>query len=91
MTLGVADNMTVNGQVIRQSLIITAALPQVLLSCGLYLLLGLSAFIICFRTPGTPFTLAGVLMMRSKLTTLHLFPDEDDKKGDELSGSGTNI
>ena len=80
--------MTVNGQVIQQSLIITAALPQVLLAGGLYLVLGLSAFIICFCTPGAPFTLAGVLMMRSKLTMLHVFPGEDDEKGDRSSGSG---
>ena len=90
MVLHMDKSMMVNGQVIRQSLIITAALPQVLLTAGLYLVWGLSAFIICFHTLGTPFTLTGILMMHFKLTMLYLFPGKDDEKGDRSSTSGTS-
>ena len=83
----VANRTAVNGQMIQQSLTITATLPLVLVTAVLYLL-GLAALLVCFRTPGAPFTLAGVLMMRSKLTMLHVFPGEDDEKGDRSSGSG---
>jgi membrane protein implicated in regulation of membrane protease activity len=77
------NSTTVSGQVIQQSLIITAALPQVLVAGALYLLLGLAALIISFRTPGAPFTVAGVLMMHSKLAALHL-SDKDDEKDDDM-------
>jgi hypothetical protein len=78
-----SNKMTVNGQSIQQSLVITAALEQVLLATVLYLLLGLAAFVISFRTPGAPFTLAGLLMMRSKLARLYRVPEKGDEKGDE--------
>ena len=71
------NKMTVSGQVIQQSLIITAALPQVLVVGALYFLLGLAALLVSFRKPGVPFTVAGVLMMRSKLAALHPFPGTD--------------
>jgi hypothetical protein len=78
MVMDLAPNKTtVSGQVIQQSLIITAALPQVLVVGALYLLLGLAALLVSFRKPGVPFTVAGVLMMRSKLAALHLFPGGD--------------
>jgi hypothetical protein len=64
------SNMTVNGQLIRQSLIVTAALPQVMIAGSLYFILGLAALVISLYPPGAPFTLAGLLMMRSKLTAL---------------------
>jgi hypothetical protein len=64
------SNMTVNGQLIRQSLIVTAALPQVVIAGSLYFILGLAALVISLYPPGVPFTLAGLLMMRSKLTAL---------------------
>jgi membrane protein implicated in regulation of membrane protease activity len=51
---------------------VTAALPQIIAAGVLYLILGVAAFIISLRPPGTPFTLAGILMMRSKLVTLGL-------------------
>ena len=71
------NKMTVNGQIIQESLIITAALPQVLVVGALYLLLGLAALLVSFRKQGVPFTVAGVLMMRSKLAALHLFSGTD--------------
>jgi hypothetical protein len=37
--------------------------------------LGFSALFISFRTLEAPFTLAGVLMMYSKLTALNFLPD----------------
>jgi hypothetical protein len=79
-----SNKMTVNGQSIQQSLVITAALEQVLLATVLYLLLGLAAFVISFRTPGAPFTLAGLLMMRSKLARLYRVPEKGDEKDDDL-------
>ena len=69
--------LSVNGQLIRQSLTITAALPQVLVAGALYFLLGLAALFVTFRVPGAPFTLAGLLMMHSKLQALRLFPERD--------------
>ncbi|KIM88450.1 hypothetical protein PILCRDRAFT_814352 [Piloderma croceum F 1598] len=74
-------NTTVNGQSIQQSLIIAAALPQLVVVGVLYLILSLIALLVSRRTPGAPFTLAGILMMHSELT-LHLLRDEscqDDK------------
>jgi len=72
-----ANHTSVNGQIIRQSLIITAALPQLLVAGGLYLLLALAALFISFRPPGIPFTLAGMLMMHSKLAALHTVSNND--------------
>jgi hypothetical protein len=69
-------NTTVNGQIIQQSLIIAAALPQLVVVGVLYLILGLIALLISRRTPGAPFTLAGILMMHSELTALHILRDE---------------
>lgn len=81
MVLDIAINKTVvNGQTIQQSLTITAALPLVLVAAVLYLLLGLAALLISFRTQEVPFTLAGVLMMHSKLTSLKLFPKNDQQE-----------
>jgi len=55
----------------------------VLLAAALYLLLGLAAFIVSSRTPGAPFTLAGLLMMHSKLASLYLVTEKvDEKNGD---------
>ena len=74
----IAINTTVvNGQTIQQSLTITAALPLVLVTATLYFLLGLAALLIGLRTREAPFTLAGVLMMHSKLASLQLFPKND--------------
>jgi len=64
--------LTVDGQNIHRSLVITAALPQVIASGMLYLILGIAALIISLRIPGAPFTLAGILMMRSKLAALQI-------------------
>jgi hypothetical protein len=75
--------LTVDGQLIHRSLVITAALPQVIASTVLYLILGTAALIISLRTPGAPFTLAGILMMRSKLAALQMSTGsagEDEEK-----------
>ena len=74
--------MTVNGQIIQQSLIVTAALPQVLVAGALYLLLGLASLLISLSSPEAPFTLAGILMMYSRLDNLHIWPyrDEEDDR-----------
>ena len=73
---------------IQQSLTITAALPLALVTAVLYLLLGLTALLVCFRTPGVPFTLTGMLMMHSKLTSLQILPrnDQQDEKSEKQSG-----
>ena len=83
----VANRTAINGQMIQQSLTITATLPLVLVTAVLYLL-GLAALLVCFRTPGAPFTLAGVLMMHSKLTSLQILPrnDQQDEKTEKQSG-----
>ena len=83
-----ANRTTVNGQMIQQSLTITAALPLALVTAVLYLLLGLTALLVCFRTPGVPFTLTGMLMMHSKLTSLQILPrnDQQDEKSEKQSG-----
>jgi hypothetical protein len=77
--------LSVNGQLIQQSLTITAALPQVLVAGALYFLLGLAAVLVTLRVPGAPFTLAGLLMMHTKLKALQLFPERDglDNEADE--------
>ena len=81
MVLDIAINRTaVNGQTIQQSLTITAALPLVLVVAVLYILLGLAALLVSFHTQEAPFTLAGVLMMHSKLTSLQLFPKNDQQE-----------
>ena len=92
MVLGQTDpnTTTVNGQIIQQSLIITAALPQVLVAGILYLLLGFAAYVVSVRTPGAPFTLAGLLIMHSKLAGLHLIFRRDHEKDDLSSGSGND-
>jgi hypothetical protein len=77
-----AKTTTVSGQIIRQSLIITAGLPQVLVTGALYLLLGLAALLVSCRTPGAPFTLAGILMMHSKLAVAYLLPNKDQPSHD---------
>jgi len=89
MVAGVAaTNATVNGQTIQQSLIITAALPQVVIAASLYLILGFAALIVSLHPPGTPFTLAGLLMMRSKLTALRSFSHLYDGENGTSSGEG---
>jgi hypothetical protein len=78
MDMDLAPNMTtVNGQIIQQSLIVTAALPQVLAAGVLYLLLSLAGLLISLRIPGVPFTLADMLMMHSRLAALQLLPSQD--------------
>jgi hypothetical protein len=81
-----AQTMTVNGNIIQHSLILTAALPQVLAAGGVYLLLGLAGLFLSLRTPGAPLTLAGVLMMHSRLTSSGILPDQDplDNKTEEV-------
>jgi len=79
-------NTTVSGQTIEQSLVIASALPQVIVVAALYLFLGLIALFVSLRTPGAPFTLAGILMMHSQLAGLHLLNDkgyQDDKKSED--------
>jgi uncharacterized membrane protein len=84
----VANRTVINEQTIQQPLTITTALPLVLVTAVLCLLLGLAALLVCFRTPGAPFTLAGVLMMYSKLTSLQILPrnDQQDEKSEKQSG-----
>jgi hypothetical protein len=78
MTTGLSANHTsVNGHIIQQSLIITAALLQVLITGVLYLIWATVALVIRFCIPGVPFTLAGVPMMHSKLVALHMVPNKD--------------
>jgi hypothetical protein len=95
ITTGLSANHTnVNGQTIQQSLIIIAALPQVLIAGGLYLLLALAALVITSRTPGAPFTLAGILMMHSKLAVLCAVPSKDqgfETKHDKSSRCSTKM
>jgi hypothetical protein len=80
MAMNLAPNTTtVNGQIIQRSLIVTAALPQVLAAGVLYLFLGLAGFLVNLRTPGAPFTLAGVLMMHSRLDALQMWPSQDQQ------------
>ena len=81
MAMDLAPNTTtVNGQIIQQSLIVTAALPQVLAAGVLYLLLSLAGLLVSLRTPEAPFTLAGILMMHSRLATLQLLPSQDKQE-----------
>lgn len=68
----------VNVQLIKESLVITAGLPQVLVTALLYLFLGIAALIVSRRTPGTPFTLAGILTLRSKLSKLQSSEDRTE-------------
>jgi len=86
------STLTVDGRLIQQSVIVTAALPQVLVAGALYLILGIAALVISFRTPGAPFTLAGVLMMHSKLVALRLPTGNagDDEEKDESSERSSN-
>jgi hypothetical protein len=81
-----AETMTVNGHIIQRSLILTAALPQVLATGGVYLLLGLAGLFLILRTPEAPLTLAGVLMMHSRLTSSRILPNQDplDNKAEEV-------
>lgn len=81
--LGFSLNTTVNGQIIQQSLIVTAGLPIVLVVGILYLLLSFVALVVSFRKPGAPFTLAGVLMMHSELAALHLSSEDDQSDGEK--------
>jgi len=90
MKTGMAPDMTVNGQVIQQSLIITAALPQLIVAGTLYVILGLAALFVTYRPPGTPFTLAGILMMCSKITDLSLFSGDDNEKDGESCRRNTS-
>jgi hypothetical protein len=85
MIASVGNNTTINGQIIEQSLVITSALPQVIVAGVLYLILALAALSISFRQPGAPFTLAGILLMHSTLDALQLFSGKDDKKDSESS------
>ena len=84
----VANRTTVDGQTIQQSLTITAALPLALVTAVLYVLLGLTALLVSFRTLEAPFTLAGVLMMHSKLNSLQILPrnDQQDETSKKQSG-----
>ena len=86
-TLSNDTTFTVDGQVIHRSLVITAALPQVIASGMLYLILGIAALIINLRIPGAPFTLAGILMMRSELAALQMSTgnDREDEEKDRSS------
>jgi hypothetical protein len=85
MEMTILPNTTVNvdGQLIHKSLVVTAALPQVVAAGVLYVILGIAALMISLRTPGAPFTLAGILMMRSKLDALQISTGnagEDEEK-----------
>jgi membrane protein implicated in regulation of membrane protease activity len=76
------STLVVDGQLIQQSLVVTAALPQVITAGALYLLLGIAALIVSLRTPGAPFTLTGILMMHSKLVALWV-STENTREGEE--------
>ena len=85
MEMTILPNTTVNvdGQLIHKSLVVTAALPPVVAAGVLYVILGIAALMISLRTPGAPFTLAGILMMRSKLDALQMSTGnagEDEEK-----------
>lgn len=71
--------MPINAQYIQQSLLLTAALPQVVVTGALYLILGLAALLVTFHPPEAPFTLAGILMKRSKLMDYNLFSGGDGR------------
>lgn len=71
--------MDVELQIIKQSLVVTAGLPQLIITAVLYLILGLAAVVISRRTPAVPFTLAGILMLRSELANVWIdAADEED-------------
>lgn len=81
------NKTTVNGQIIQQSLVITVALPRVLVAAVLYLLLGLAACVGSFRT-------SAIYPCRAiddtpELAALHLLPGEYDEK-DNTSGRGND-
>ena len=77
--------VSINAQYIQQSLLVTAALPQVIITGVLYLILGFAALLVTFHPPEAPFTLAGILMKYSKLADYNLFSSGDgqDNKMDD--------
>jgi hypothetical protein len=79
----------ISAQIIQQALLITAALPQVLITGALYLFLGMTGLVVTFRTPRAPFTLAGLLMMHRKLTNILPGVDLGDYKAGERSDSSS--
>lgn len=84
MTTVPNSTMDVELQLIKQSLVVTSGLPQVIITGVLYLLLALAAVIISRRAPAAPFTLAGILMLHSELTSLWAKgTDEEGTRGDE--------
>ncbi|KZP06429.1 hypothetical protein FIBSPDRAFT_876554 [Athelia psychrophila] len=78
--------MDVELQLINQSLVVTAGLPQLIITAVLYLMLALAAVVVSRRTPAVPFTLAGILMLRSELANVWVdVTDEEDSPVTEKS------
>ncbi|KAF7973884.1 hypothetical protein HWV62_14012 [Athelia sp. TMB] len=71
--------MNVDLQVIKQSLVIAAGLPQLIITAVLYVLLVLAGFLVSRRAPAVPFTLSGILMLHSKLTKLTITDGDDEE------------